>query len=154
MNPTLVGLGAIVVAALIYFAGVQRGRRYREDDLARDEADRNEARRRELETEKQARVQAVVDRYRQLVVSGQSSNLRGMLKAGVVGLRTGEEVGEACRLIDREGLTPAIPRSYQAELGAGDLLVFFQLLKEHAKDLGSADVVRQLARRARDGDGV
>jgi hypothetical protein len=137
-----------VLAVLTYFAGVQRGKRYRAEDRARHEAERKEALRRDKQAEETVRIRGVVDRYRQLVVSYDSDGLTSMLKAGVLSLQSGDEVQEACRLIKTERLPPAIPEVYMAQLDGVDLLAFFNLVSarraEHAHDDAVTRIIKEL----------
>ena len=150
----LLSVAGIVLSVLTYFAGVLRGKRYREEDIARQDAERQEDRQRELELERAKRIGGVVDRYRDLANRYESGNLKGMLRAGVLSLARSDEVAEACRMIDEEGLPPAIPRPYRTELQGADLLVFFQLLKQHPDQLWSDAAVRELAKQAREAGGA
>lgn len=152
MTNTEILLGLLSV--LTYFAGVQRGKRYRAEDRARHEAERHETRQREIEAEKALRVREVVDRYRSLANSLESSSLRGMLKAGVLSLHSGDEVREACRLISDEGLPPAVPPVYMAQLEGLDLLAFFQLIRARREQAGYHDGVKRIIQELREGAGA
>jgi len=138
MTNTEILLGLLSV--LTYFAGVQRGKRYRAEDRARHEAERSEA-----------RVRGVVDRYRALWVSRESSSLKGVLKSGVLSLQSGEEVREACRLIRTEGLPPAVPDAYMAQLEGLDLLEFFGRISARRDALTSPDVLTRIIQELREG---
>jgi len=147
----LLSVSNVLLPVLTYFAGVQRGNRTRTEDIARHEAERAEERQRELEAAKAKRIGDVVGRYRQLWAKRESSSLQGMLKAGVRSLESSAEVAEACRLIEREGMPPGIPRTYAAELEGADLLVFFQLVGPHASEVLNEPLMRELATQARQG---
>lgn len=147
----LLGVAAIVLPVLTYFAGVQRERQRRQEDIAQHEAELAEARQRELEAAKAQRIGDVVGRYRQLWAKRESSSLQGMLKAGVRSLESSAEVAEACRLIEREGMPPGIPHTYAAGLERADLLVFFQLVGPHASEVLDEPLMRELASQARQG---
>jgi hypothetical protein len=134
---TLLGIAASASIALLILWVKRKDARHRSAALAREQ-----------------RIVGVVNRYRELVRTLESSNLAGMLKAGVLGLATGDEVDEACRRIQKEGLTPAIPATYREELGTGDPLVFFKLLQLHQDQMGDDAVVRQLARQAKEESGA
>jgi len=142
-----------LLSVLTYFAGVQRGKRYRAEDRARHEAERLETRQREIQAEKAVRVRGVVDRYRDLAIRLESSSLRGMLKAGVLSLHSGDEAREACRLIGEEGLPPAIPAAYMPQLEGLDLLEFFRRISARRDEVGNPDVVKRIIQELRDGAG-
>jgi hypothetical protein len=90
----LIPIAAIVFSVLIYFAGVQRGKRYRAEDKDIREKELIEAKNQRLKKERDKRIRDAVDRYRNLVISLSSSNLNGMLKSGVLGLQSSKEVEE------------------------------------------------------------
>lgn len=154
MSQVLVATFAILIAVLIYFAGVQRRKRYRAEDVARHEAEREEARQKELLVQRRERINAVVTSYRDLRLRSESSNLPGMLKAGVRSLHDTHEVAEACRLIEESGLPPPIPVAYQDELAGADLLSFFQDLNKHGDQARSSAGVRELARQVKRAGGA
>ncbi len=149
MAAILIGVGAIVVAALIYFASEEKRKRERQADLDRIEAAEKENERRRLDSEIEERVQRVVDNYRDLALSLKSSNLDGLLRAGVLSLENSSEVEEVCRRIEQQGLTPGIPSAYKPELEAADLMHFFQLLQENPKMARTDSGVRRLATTAK-----
>lgn len=127
-------LGAAVAAVIAYLLF-----------LAKRQADD----RRAVAAAKELRLTSFVDRYRELVRTAQSSNLRGMLAAGVLSLADSEEVKEVCRRIEAEGLTPGIPHTYLGDLGDSDLLRFFQLYSQSRSMLQSDALVRKLIRQAK-----
>ena len=145
----LVGLAGAALSVFSYFAGVRRGKRHGQEGLAARQADREDAYRQDLGDEREERIRRVVGRYRDLVKRVQSSGLKGMLTAGVLGLHSSEEVAVACRMIEEQRLPPGIPTAYAADLEGADLLMFFRLLKEHADEARDETGLRQLARKAK-----
>ena len=74
-------IGGILLSLLTYFAGVRRGKRYREEDrtaAAEHGADH--------------RVDRVVQHYALLVRTNQTGALHGLLVAGIKNLRSSEEI--------------------------------------------------------------
>jgi hypothetical protein len=126
---------ALLVAALsatfgllLHFARVSREDRRRKDDKRERQVQRTRE-------ERDGRIQRVVDNYTRFVDRGESSNLRGMVRAGVTALQEHGEVVEACRRIDELGLTPAIPPCYRSDLEGKDLLKFFCVLAANERAL-------------------
>ena len=74
-------IGGLVLAVLAYFAGVRRGKRYREEDRAVA-----------AEHDADHRIDRVVQRYSLLARTSQTGALHGLLVAGVKNLRSAEEV--------------------------------------------------------------
>ncbi len=66
---------------LTYFAGMRRGKRYREEDLAAA-----------AEHDADHRIDRVVQRYALLVRTNQAGALHGLLVAGVRNLRSSDEI--------------------------------------------------------------
>ena len=66
---------------LTYFAGVRRGKRYREEDLAAA-----------AEHDADHRIERIVQRYARLVRTNQTGALHGLLVAGVKNLRSSDEI--------------------------------------------------------------
>ena len=97
----LITVVAIAFSVLIYFAGVQRGKLYRAEDKEVREQDLSRTEYQKQKEERENRIMGVVGRYRDLVNSLRSSNLNGMLKAGVLGLHNSEEVEEVCSKSER-----------------------------------------------------
>lgn len=112
-------------------------------------AKRHDDDRRAVAAARERRLGSLVDRYRELVKTAQSSNLRGMLAAGVLSLADSEEVKEVCRRIEAEGLTPGIPHTYLHDLGDSDLLLFFQLYSRSQGMPQSDALVRKLIRETK-----
>ncbi|HKA59146.1 MAG TPA: hypothetical protein VKD28_11085 [Gemmatimonadales bacterium] len=74
-------IGGLLLSLLTYFAGVRRGKRYREEDLvaaAEHDADH--------------RIDRVVQQYAVLVRTNQTGALHGLLVAGVKNLRSSDEI--------------------------------------------------------------
>jgi hypothetical protein len=74
-------IGGLLLSALTYFAGVRRGKRYREEDLAAA-----------AEHDADHRIDRVVQRYVLLVRTNQTGALHGLLVAGVRNLRSSDEI--------------------------------------------------------------
>jgi hypothetical protein len=74
-------IGGLLLSLLTYFAGVRRGRRYREEDLAAA-----------AEHDADHRIDRVVQRYALLVRTDQAGALHGLLVAGVKNLRSSDEI--------------------------------------------------------------
>jgi len=81
-------IGGLVIAVLTYFAGVIRGKRYRQEDLGATAA------REAAETSREAdrRIDDVVQRYANLVRHNTTGALHGLLVAGIKNLRSSEEI--------------------------------------------------------------
>ncbi|MGD0822912.1 MAG: hypothetical protein ABSA71_19450 [Desulfomonilia bacterium] len=136
-------VAAIIIYVLIYFAGVQRGKQLMKKDIQRHEIEREE--------ERIKRIHGVVSRYRDLVNSVTTSDMNGMLRAGVLGLNSSEEVAEACSIIEAQGLTPGIQKIYMDELQGADLLLFFRLLqKRPLYELCDDGCVRRIIREVKE----
>ena len=92
-------VGGLALAVLAYFAGIRRGKRYREEDrtaAAEHDADH--------------RIDRVVQRYALLVRTSQTGALHGLLVAGVKNLRSAEEVRLAReRATAQTGIDPLRP---------------------------------------------
>jgi hypothetical protein len=74
-------VGGLLLSVLAYFAGVRRGRRYRDEDRAAA-----------TEHEADHRIDRVVQRYALIVRTSQTGALHGLLVAGVKNLRSSDEV--------------------------------------------------------------
>jgi len=74
-------LGGLLLSVLTYFAGLRRGKRYREEDRAAA-----------AEHDADHRIDRVVQRYTLLVRTTQTSALHGLLVAGVKNLRSSDEI--------------------------------------------------------------
>jgi hypothetical protein len=74
-------VGGVLLSVLTYFAGVRRGKRYRDEDRAVA-----------AEHEADHRIDRVVQRYTLLVRTSQTGALHGLLVAGVKNLRSSGEV--------------------------------------------------------------
>ena len=94
-------VGGLILAVLTYFAGVRRGKRYRDEDRAAAS-----------EHEADHRIDRVVQRYALLVRTSQTGALHGLLVAGVKNLRSAEEVRLAReRATAQTGIDPLRPYS-------------------------------------------
>ena len=92
-------VGGLMLAVLTYFAGVRRGKRYRDEDRAAA-----------AEHEADHRIDRVVQRYALLVRTSQTAALHGLLVAGVRNLRSAEEVRLAReRATAQTGIDPLRP---------------------------------------------
>ena len=74
-------VGGLLLSVLAYFAGVRRGKRYRDEDRAAA-----------AEHEADHRIDRVVQRYALLVRTSQTGGLHSLLVAGVKNLRSSGEV--------------------------------------------------------------
>lgn len=128
----IISIAAIIISALIYFARVQREKLYRAKE------------------EKKKRINSVVDRYRDQVVKHISAGLIGMQRSGVLGLLSSEEVEEVFSIIENEGLTPGIPKTYMLELKGRDLLLFFQLLQQRKSKTFADGEVRRIIKEVKE----
>jgi hypothetical protein len=81
-------IGGLILSVLTYFAGVRRGKMYRQEDLAAAAA-RDAA---EASREADRRIDDVVQRYADLVRDNKTGALHGLLVAGVKNLRSSDEV--------------------------------------------------------------
>ncbi len=153
MSEIVIGLAAIVFTILIYFAGVQRGKRYRAEDAARLEAEREEERRLDAAAARRHRIEAVLERYRGLA-GRRTDGVKGLLKAGALNLETSDEVRELCALIDRERLPSGIPEPAARQLHGADLLRFLREIQLHDGMLNGDEVERATARTRAHQDGA
>jgi len=87
-------VGGLLLSMLAYFAGVRRGKRYRDEDRAAA-----------AEHEADHRIDRVVQRYALLVRTSQIGGLHGLLVAGVKNLRSSGEVVRE-RAIAQTGIDP------------------------------------------------
>ena len=74
-------IGGLLLSVLTYFAGVRRGKRYREEDRATA-----------AEHDADHRIDRVVQRYALLVRTNQTGALHGLLVAGIKTLRSSDEI--------------------------------------------------------------
>ena len=74
-------IGGLLLSLLTHWAGVKRGKRYREEDLAAAAAH-----------DADHRIDRVVQRYALLVRTNQTGALHGLLVAGVKNLRSSDEI--------------------------------------------------------------
>jgi hypothetical protein len=74
-------IGGLLLSVLTYFAGVRRGKRYREEDLAAA-----------AEHDADHRIDRIVQRYALLVRTNKTGALHGLLVAGVKNLRSSDEI--------------------------------------------------------------
>ena len=81
-------IGGLFIAVLTYFAGVIRGKRYRQEDRATAAA-REAA---EASRDADRRIDDVVQRYADLVRHNKTGALHGLLVAGIKNLRSSEEI--------------------------------------------------------------
>jgi hypothetical protein len=96
-------VGGLMLAVLTYFAGVRRGKRYRDEDRAAA-----------AEHEADHRIDRVVQRYALLARTSQTAALHGLLVAGVKNLRSAEEVRLAReRATAQTGIDPLRPYSLE-----------------------------------------
>jgi len=77
-------IGGLPLSLVTNFAGVRRGKRYREEDLSAA-----------AEHDADHRVDRVVQRYAVLVRTNQTGALHGLLVAGVKNLRSSDEIRSA-----------------------------------------------------------
>jgi hypothetical protein len=98
-----IAAGGLILCVLAYFAGLRRGKRYRDEDRAAA-----------AEHEADHRIDRVVQRYALLVRTSQTGALHGLLLAGVKNLRSSGEVRLAReRATAQTGVDPL--RSYALE---------------------------------------
>ena len=89
-------VGGLLLSVVTYFAGVRRGKRYRDEDRAAA-----------AEHEADHRIDRVVQRYTLLVRTSQTGALHGLLVAGVKNLRSSGEVRLArARATAQTGIDP------------------------------------------------
>ena len=132
----MIGLASVFLMVLIYFAGVQRGRQYRKEDLrARAEGGRRD------------RIQNVVDIYMRLWETHQDSGISALIKAGVKQLFDNGEIREEAQIIRaRTGKTPLTADVAEA-IPETDLKAFFGELEfKHGRN-NFAEVLQQFRRK-------
>ena len=81
MAEIALAIGGLLLSVLTYFAGVRRGKRYREEDRAAA-----------AEHDADHRIDRVVQRYSLLVRTNQTGALHGLLVAGAKNLRSSDEI--------------------------------------------------------------
>jgi len=129
-------VAALVLAALIYFAGVQRGRQYRQEDAIhrREEADRKRA---------QARIDGVVDEYCRLYHANYTGGLHGLLLAGAKNLESERDVRTAVETIRaRIGKDPLAGYRLRPDVSAKDLIERAEF--DRLKVMNDRELVTQL----------
>lgn len=117
------GLAAIILPILTYFAGVQRTKhRFQQDDT-------------------EERINRTVDEYQKIFQPRKDSGLPALIEAGVLLLNSDSEIRETCsRLEARNGDSPLTP--YIDELVGVDLLAFFKAVREHGINPRLGDCVK------------
>jgi hypothetical protein len=81
-------IGGLVLSVLTYFAGVSRGKKYRQEDLdAQAAREAGEAGR-----DADRRINEVVQRYVDLFQNNRTGALHGLLVAGIKSLRSSQEI--------------------------------------------------------------
>jgi hypothetical protein len=124
-------VAGIVISVLMYFAGVQRGKRERAED----------AQGRARET-REARIAGVTERY--LANTLKVANMAGALRAGVTSLNDWSEVHDFCDRVNSAGETPVVPQPYRQSIRKEDLLTFFQLLSKAHGWEGNESITQQV----------
>ncbi|MDD5173479.1 MAG: hypothetical protein PHV48_01460 [Candidatus Omnitrophica bacterium] len=85
-NESIIGIGGIILSALTYFAGVQRG----------------------LQKEKRQRINDVFNKYMGFRKSNYTGGYDGLLKSGVATLKNDKEIRELYALIIQHGEKPPL----------------------------------------------
>lgn len=80
-NEIIVGIGGLILSALTYFAGVQRG----------------------LQKEKEERINEVLNKYMGFRKSNFTGGYDGLVKSGVATLKNDQEIRELYKLITQHG---------------------------------------------------
>lgn len=118
----VLGVGALVLPVLTYFAGVERGRRYRQEDQRQRAA-----------LERRQRIDRVVEAYLALALAHPplDTGERALVKAGVHDLRDDAEIDEALsKIADRTGRHPLGRRAPDIERAG--LKAYFDNLRKSA----------------------
>jgi hypothetical protein len=120
----VLGVGAIVVAALIHWAQQDRHEREKEA-LAR-----------------QARIQAFVERYWRRYPG--AVGLHNLVEGGVLSLHDDEEIREACERVRLASTKHPIPETYYGLMSPVDLHIFFGEFARRMPEMGADAAVRSL----------
>ena len=110
----LIGLGGLILSGLIYFAGVIRGKRYREEDS-----------RQRLREERRRRIEKVRDTYLDLSLSLRDSGPSALVKAGVKSLHDSGEIREVVGWIEQSAGNNPLGGELCDALRDEDLKAFF-----------------------------
>lgn len=102
----LIGLGAIILSGLTYFAGVKRTEK------------------KYLQTERQSRIQSVLEKYLQFLRTNTTGGLDGLQKSGIATLASNDEILELIDLIVKHGKGHPFG-SYSEMLKSEDLKALF-----------------------------
>lgn len=128
----LLGIGALVLPVLTYFAGLQRGKRSTQSQRQHD-AELELTRRRE------ARIEGAVNRYVDLYHRNVSSAIHGLSNSGLGLLESDDEIRQAIERMHQT--TRADPfGSLRKYFDTIDLLVFFRFVSERHLSLYSRSV--------------
>jgi hypothetical protein len=123
-EPIVIGLGAIVVAALLYWA--QQDRRARERRASAREA----------------RIRPFVDGYCRRFPG--EAGLHNLVTAGVLSLKGDQEIREACERIRLASNKHPIPATYLDLMSSVDLHVFFREFARRLSEMSADSAVRAL----------
>jgi len=106
-NEIVIGIGALLLAVLTYFAGVYRTeRRYKKQA-------------------KEKRIENVINRYMEFRKANETAGLDGLQRAGVGTLKNDKEIREVVDTIMKYGETDPLQRP-ALEMDGIDLKVFFE----------------------------
>lgn len=138
----MLGAGAIVVAALIYFAGVHRGRRDRAED-------REHARKAIEDERREAQKAKCVEEYVRLVRNHVASGPYALARLGLELL--GSDAAIRAAIEEMRVRTASNPwGNYEPDVAHVDLVAFFRYVRENAVDF-SQTPIRIVADRCRAG---
>jgi len=115
IDQIVIGIGGIIVAVLIYFAGVQRGKAQRSLDAC------------------EARINRVVDNFASLDPVHRGLDLAEFIRAGAADLRDNPEVVEAARRIVNRGAHHPIPARIRKQIPEDEWLCFLGWCSKNRK---------------------
>lgn len=142
-DATIVGLAGVVVAALAYFAGVQRGKHHIESQAAhaRELQDKDHALQRELAASqrRQQDIDRVVATYVRTVRNHLSSGIYAVADSGIATLANHDDAVEALRRMHlEEGHDPL--RGHWDTLNGVNLVTFFRYVRENGVNFSQTGV--------------
>ena len=153
-DATLVGIAGVVIAALAYFAGVQRGKRQSAEVAAhaRELQEQDHALQRELAAHQRRGqgIDRVVASYVRIVRNHLSSGIYAVADSGIATLETNEDAIEALRRMRlEEGNDPL--KGQREKLERVNLLTFFRFVRENGINFSQTSVDQVLQRMKADG---
>ncbi|MRS03749.1 hypothetical protein EG832_11100 [bacterium] len=131
----LLAVSNVVIPAMTYFAGVQRGKREKKEDIERLQAEK-------LEDFRRQRIEDVAQTYVKNVL--RTTGFHGLVSAGALTLSNDEEIRTVCRIIVSHGKDDPILPSQQILLQDVDLYLFLTELNKDQSLFTSSKRMKEL----------